>query len=298
VVENGFVMLLSSRVGLAIYKLLPNRLAWACLSEKERACVARGNVFGNTRRADYADPAQYQAGVGFDTLDGHRLRNRHQLQAFLDRVRPASVLEVGPGSGYLTRMIVTYPTVQRYVGTDINGAFLDYIHPRVTALRPDLSTDFVEGTVADVPAELFDAAVLCSVVHHIPDRDALFREVGARLRSGGRVLAVDPTHYVLQILKIIRKISKPGNLARQLDEIRRCEYGTHTMCQLAEYRAIAAQTGFKVTRVEFSEQPRRLEQWRKRGRPVGPLWRWMAQEILVECERMPDRHDTRGASRA
>ena len=133
-------------------------------------------------------------------------------------------------------MIESYPTVQRYVGTDINGTCLDYIRPRVTALRPDLSADFVEGTVGDVPAELFDAAVLCSLVHHVPDRDALFREVGARLRFGGRVLAVDPAPYVSQILKIIRKISKPGNLARQLSETRRSEYGTHTMYQLAEYR--------------------------------------------------------------
>ena len=62
--------------------------------------------------------------------------------------------------------------------------------------------------------------------------------------------------------------------------------GTHAMCQLAEYRAIVAHTGFKLTRVEFSNHPRRLQLWRDKGVPLGPLWRWSSQEILVECGRL------------
>lgn len=279
-------MLLSSRLGLAIFKLLPNHWSWACLSDDERARFQRGNVFQNTRRPDYADPAQYQAGVGFDTLEGHRSRNRDQLQAFLDRTRPTSVLEVGPGSGYLTRMIVTYPTVRRYVAVDINGAFLDHIRPRLAELRPDLSVSFVEGTVEDVPAEVFDSAAICSAVHHIPDRDELFRQLGARLRPGGRILAVDPTHYLLQIRKIIRKIMTPGHLAQAIGLAQRSQLGTHAMCQLAEYRKIARHTGFKITRAEFSDQPRCVRRWRERGLPLGPMWRWFSQEILVELERV------------
>ncbi|MSO55878.1 MAG: class I SAM-dependent methyltransferase [Acidobacteria bacterium] len=164
-------MLLSSRLGLAVYVLLQNRWGWGCLLTEECDRVKRGNVVHNTQRPDYADPAQYQGGVSVDTLELHRTRKREQVQAFFDRVRPTSVLEVGPGSGYLTRIIVTHPTVRRYVAVDINGRFLAYLRPRLTALRPDLSVGFIEGTVFDVPAGLFDTAVLCSTVHHIPGRD-------------------------------------------------------------------------------------------------------------------------------
>jgi 2-polyprenyl-3-methyl-5-hydroxy-6-metoxy-1,4-benzoquinol methylase len=279
-------MLLSSRLGLACYLLLPNRWGWACLSRLEGARVDRGNEFHNTQRPDYADPAKYQGGIGFDTLTSHRARNREQVQAFLDRVQPEAVLEIGPGSGYLTRIIATHPSVRRYVAVDINGAFLDDIRPRLSALCGALSTDFITGTVADAPLEPFDAVVMCSVVHHIPDRDALFSALAARLRPGGHVLAIDPTHYLLRLRKIFCKIMTPGHLAHQLELVQQSEFSTHAMCQLGEYRAIAAHTGFKLLRVEFSEQPRRMARWHARGLPLGVLWRWSSQEILVDCVRI------------
>lgn len=279
-------MLLSSRIGLACYLLLPNRLGWACLTREERARVKRGNLFHNVKRPDYADPAKYQDGLGFDSVAGDRIADRAHVQAFLDRVRPASVLEVGPGAGYLTRTIASHPSVQRLVAVDINGAFLEHIRPRLAALRPELSVRLVEGSVDDVGPEVVDAVVLYSAVHHIPDRDELFRALGACLRPGGHVLAVDPTHYLARLRKIWRKVRKPGHLSHQLDLLRQYQFSTHAMCQLAEYRAIAAHTGFRVTRVEFSGRPPKVERWRARGVPLGPLWRWSAEQILVECERL------------
>ena len=247
--------------------------------------MKRGDLHHNTRRPDYAEPARYQEGLDFDSPVERRTRNWDQLGAFLDRVRPASVLEIGPGSGHLTRRIVTYPTVERYVAVDINGAFLDYLRPRLTALRPDLSVTLVESTIAQAPDESFDAVVMISAVHHIPDRDELFTGLHKRLRPAGRVLAVDPTHYLFRLRKMMRKVLKPGYLAYQLSLVNRGEFSTHSMCQLAEYRAIAAKAGFLLTRVEFAEQPRRLLRWCARGVPLGPLWRWASAEILVEFER-------------
>lgn len=278
-------MLLSSRLGMLGYLLMPNHWGWACLSADERASITRGNITHNTERADYVDPLRYQAGMSRD-------RHRAQLRGWLHQVRPTSVLEVGIGSGELTRDIVTYPTVRRYVAVDVNRAFLDYVQEHVRAVRPSLSTAFIEGTIDDAPVDRVDAAVLIETVHHIPDRVALFRSLAARVRCGGSVLAIDPTHYVQRISKILRKARTPGHLADVVASVRRGTFGTHNMCSLGEYRALATTTGFRLTAVYFSEHPRRLQRWRACGVPLGPLWRWCANEIVVEAQRGENTRQT------
>jgi SAM-dependent methyltransferase len=272
--------MLKSRFGLACYSLLQNRWAWACLSQEEREAILRGNIWGNTQRPDYADPLKYQGGVDFDTIAAPRRElERTQLAAFLERVQPASVLELGPGSGYLTRTVTDWPTLTRYVAVDVNPAFLDHVRARLT--RPDLSTAFIVGTIEDVPAaERFDAVVMCSVVHHIPNRYDLFRAVRRRLRTGGRVFATDPTHYLHRLLKIVRKWRRnPGYLAGHLAAARRGEpIGTHAMCTLGEYRAVAAATNFAVRRVEFDEYSRFRSWW-----PL-PGQHFLAAHMMIECE--------------
>ncbi len=127
--------LLSSRLGIALFLLLPNRWCWACLSSEERSRIDAGNEYWNTQRPDYANPNKYQNGVGFDSTDApQRNRHRQQLVDFLDRVQPRSVLEVGPGSGYLTRVIAEHPAVHRYVAVDINSAFLTHLRPRLAQI--------------------------------------------------------------------------------------------------------------------------------------------------------------------
>ena len=277
-------MLLSSRVGLLLYLVLPNHWVWHLLSRAERARILEGNRRHNTERPDYADPSQYQGGVGFDSAeDPRRAAHRRFLTDVLDKQRPASVLEIGPGSGHLTRMFVEYPGVTRYVGVDINDAFLDHLRPHLASItRPGFSFDLVHGTVDDAPRESFDAIVLCSAVHHIPDRRELFAALAARLSSTGVIAAIDPTHYLGRLRKMLRKASKPAYLATKLREALESRLSTHAMCTLAEYRAVARQTGLAITRAEFSERPPRVERWRRAGIPLGPLWRWAAEEIAVE----------------
>lgn len=193
--------LLSSQLGVALYLLLPNHWVQKCLSSEEKARIVEGDRIHNTQRPDYADPGQYQGGVGYDSSTvPRRERSRQHLVAFLDRVRPTSVVEVGPGSGYLTRTIVEHPAVKRYVAVDIKGAFPKYLSPRLNRVsKPGFSYDVVTGTIGDLSEHNFDAAVLMSVVHHIPDRESLFAELGTRLRRPRHVLAIDPTHYLTAV---------------------------------------------------------------------------------------------------
>ena len=277
--------LLSSQLGVALYLILPNHWVQRCLSSQEKARIDEGDWYHNTHRPDYADPSQYQGGVGYDSLtDPRRERSRRHLVDFLDRVRPASVVEVGPGSGYLTRTIVEHPAVKRYVAVDINGAFLEYLSSRLDRVsKPGFSYDVVTGVISDLSEHSFDAAVLIQSVHHIPDRESLFGELGTRLRRPGHVLAIDPTHYLLRWQKIVRKVMRRGYLGHHLAEARAGRFSTHAMCQLAEYRAVTRRTGFHITSVVFADHPSKVRRVAAMGVPLGPFWRWTSQEIAVEC---------------
>lgn len=277
--------MLTSRIGIALYLLLPNHWVRRRLSADERASIDEGDRYHNTHRSDYADPERYQGGFGFDSPnDPRRDNHRRQLVAFLDSVRPTSVLEVGPGSGHLTRVIVNHPAVRRYVGVDLNPAFLDYLRPRLARVqKADFSFNLLPGRVHAVEEEGFDAAILLSSMHHIPDREALFRALAAHLSRPGHVFAIDPTHYLLRLYKMSRKVMTRGYLDSKVVLAREGRLSTHAMCQLSEYRALARRTGFQIARVHFDDHPRRVRRWRAMGVPLGPFWRWTAQEMTVEC---------------
>lgn len=281
------VALLSSRLGIALYLLLPNRLVWSCLSREDQVRVHQGDVYQNTHRPDYANPNQYQNGTGFDSPPAvRRTRHRLELLDFLNRLQPSSVIEVGPGSGHLTRAIVEFPSVHRYVAVDLNRAFLEHLQPRLERVaKPGFSFGLVWGTIESVREERFDAAVLVSSVHHIPDRLALFQALAGCLRHQGRVIAIDPTHYLLRLRKVLRKVTSSGYLAKQLEAATRNQLSTHAMCQLGEYRAVTRRTGLAIARVEFFNQPRKVSRLRAIGIPLGPFWRWMSQEMVIECVR-------------
>ncbi len=282
--------LFTSRLGVCLYLLLPHRWAWALLTPLERARVDAANLHHNTHRPDFVDPRRYRAGADFDApiADAVATRRDRELVAFLDRVRPAIVLEVGPGSGHHTRTIVEHPAVRRYVAVDINPSFLDFLRPRLEAVwKSDFSFDLIAGSVADIASqERFDAIVLLSTVHHIPDRLGLFRTLADHLRAGGRILAIDPTHYVLRWWQLVRKLTSRGYLVKAFRAAQDGRLGTHAMCQWHEYRAIARQAQLRVARVAFGDRPRRVERLR-RWLPLGPLERWTAQEITFECQRAP-----------
>lgn len=269
--------MLDSRLGLAFYRTLPNHWSWRLLSARDRAKIIAADVAHNTMRPDYADPSLYSGGRNFDSDGDRRDTERgRQIGEFLDRVQPAHVLEVGPGAGYYTRMIVSHPAVREYTAVDLNPAFLDYLKPRLEPLP--IVTHFVHGTMADVKVKA-DAALLLSTVHHVPDRVALFQNLQRCLVPGGAILAIDPAHYLLQLRKLWRKCLTRGYLAAA---IQNGNVSTHNMCTLSEYRFVARHTGLTMRSITFSSQPRRVQRLAARGVPLGPLWRWLSQHVAVE----------------
>lgn len=193
-------------------------------------------------------------------------------------------MEVGPGSGFYTRLIVTYPSVRRYCAVDINAAFLRYLGSRLSAARPGLEYELVHGGLGDVRGP-FDAAVLLSTVHHIPDRTGLFRMLAERLRPGGKVLAADPAHYAVRLAKLVRSCLGDGYLtARYRRDL--VNISTHHFCTVGEYERICRLTGFRLNSVELLAMSRKLMRLVAPLERIGlnGLRRWAAAEIAVELE--------------
>jgi SAM-dependent methyltransferase len=243
-------MLLDSRVGMALYRLLPNHWSWRLLTREERERVFAANLTHNTIRPDYADPLRYQEGLNFDADTDRRATPRGRLVGeFLDRLKPERVLEVGPGAGFYTRLIVEHPAVREYTAVDLNPAFLDYLRPRLA--QTSVNSRLIHGTIADVTTPA-DAVLLISTVHHIPDRLALFQHIRRCLTPAGAILAIDPPYYILQLRKVWRKCRTPGNLALR---VRTQDVSTHNMCTLGEYQAIARENRVADPRRHVPQSP-------------------------------------------
>jgi len=103
------------------------------------------------------------------------------------------VLDVGCGTGVLTRPLAEVPGVSEVVGVDIAPSLLE----RARELAADLSAiSFEEGDARSLPFEdgAFDAAVFDSTLSHVPGPERALAEALRVIRPGG-VLAIFDGDY-------------------------------------------------------------------------------------------------------
>jgi SAM-dependent methyltransferase len=235
--------MLNNRLGIFLYLLLPNRWSWSLLSDEEKGIIHAANDYHNTTRPDYANPDLYSGGSNFDSPEDRTATIRGRLlQAFLDREQPPAVLEIGPGSGFYTRSICYHTAVKHYVAIDINPAFLGWMKPRlerVTQAKPDFSFELFHGDFKTIDLPVCNAVVLISAVHHIPDRLALIQRLASLLPAGGSLFAVDPSHYIPRILKLLKNFCTQYHWPKFWRH--HPNLSTHHFCTLEEYRWILNQ---------------------------------------------------------
>jgi ubiquinone/menaquinone biosynthesis C-methylase UbiE len=131
---------------------------------------------------------EYVAAIGFL---GQRRRVYGHLIALSGAERGDRVLDVGCGTGYLTRRAAhaVGPT-GRVVGVDPSAPVIEYAR-RVSP--PNADFHVAGGEAIPEPDGSFDVVVSCLAIHHIPPqlRPAAVREVYRVLRPGGRLLIAD-----------------------------------------------------------------------------------------------------------
>jgi ubiquinone/menaquinone biosynthesis C-methylase UbiE len=233
--------MLGSKLGMLKFLLMRNDKVWSRLSDTEKQIVLKNNDRHNNVRPDYADPLLYQRGRSYDVVSESPDIVQKKLASFLSENHPISVLEIGPGSGHLTRIIVSRESVRLYTGLDINNAFLEYLRPRLSIVKntkAEFEFNLINADVNEVDfgGQRFNAIVFLSSIHHIPDRVALFKKLQGILHPGGTIFIYEPAHYIPRILYLLGKFHRVYGKKEFWSNLK--NYGTHHFCTLEEFESV------------------------------------------------------------
>jgi ubiquinone/menaquinone biosynthesis C-methylase UbiE len=166
---------------------------------------------------------------------------RAMLDAYLaDAALPngARALEVGCGTGAVTRCIGTRPGVAEVVGVDPSPVFV----ARARELAAGLTTarfETADGAALPFPAASFDAVVFHTTLCHVPDPQALLAEAVRVLRGGGCVAIFEGDYAAASLA------TRAGDrLERCADAFR--EYFVHDPWLARRLPALARAAGLRV----------------------------------------------------
>ena len=114
-------------------------------------------------------------------------------RAFLQEVRfpqDARVLDVGCGTGVLTRVLARWPAVRSVIGVDPAPALLEKARVAAADL-PNVSFQEGDGRSLPFDGEMFDVVTSDSMLSHVPGPERAIGEAFRVLRAGGCLAVFD-----------------------------------------------------------------------------------------------------------
>lgn len=139
------------------------------------------------------DAAMQERLAGVLETRGADPQQQAMRRAFLADVafpRHARVLEVGCGTGVLTRMLAEWPDVAAVVGVDPASALLTRARQLAVGL-PGISFQEADARALPFQDGTFDVVVFDSTLCHVPRAAAALQEAARVLRPGGSLAAFD-----------------------------------------------------------------------------------------------------------
>ncbi|MFF3611681.1 class I SAM-dependent methyltransferase [Streptomyces sp. NPDC002580] len=156
--------------------------------------LMQGKPHADTPGVTIGAPRAYEL-CGALCFAGRRHRAFSRLAALSGAGAGDRVLDVGCGTGYLTRrMAVAVGPEGAVTGVDPSPSVLAYARRGNRARRGAVCT-YREGVAEalDLPDESFDTVVTSLMLHHLPEeiRPSALAEMWRVLRPGGRLLVVE-----------------------------------------------------------------------------------------------------------
>ena len=155
---------------------------WEPVKRKVHTCAILGGNGPLVMPELFSDPLAYE-----DLMGRWSLRLAPLFAKFAGVGDGGRLLDVGCGTGSLTRTVAAMTRRSEIVGIDPVAAFVEYAREQVKERR--VSFDVGDAQALPYPAASFDAALSCLVFHFIPDPAKAAGEMKRVTRPGGTVAA-------------------------------------------------------------------------------------------------------------
>ena len=143
---------------------------------------------------------------------GAEPRQREMRRAFLSEIgfpAGAAVLDVGCGTGVLTRALAGLPDVGAVVGVDLAPSLLARAREMAAGLA-DVRFEEADARALPFPEGAFDVVVFDSTLSHVPEPERALAEAFRVLRPGGRLAAFDGDYATTTVALSEHEPLRPG----------------------------------------------------------------------------------------
>lgn len=120
-------------------------------------------------------------------------RQKEMLKSYLSEItfpREACVLEIGCGTGAVTRTLAGWPGVSRAVGVDPSATFIAKARNLSKGFR-NISFEVGDGRSVNLDNASFDVVVVHTTLCHVPEPQLILAQAHRLLRPGGWLAVFD-----------------------------------------------------------------------------------------------------------
>lgn len=143
----------------------------------------------HTHQHSFGD-AEKWAGV-FDDPKRDAVQKPHEVIKALGLKPDAVVADVGSGTGYFAVRLARMLPGGKVYGVDVEPDMVKHLAARATK-EGIANLVSVAGAADDARLpEKVDLVIMVNVFHHLSDREAYLRRLGASLKPGGRIAVID-----------------------------------------------------------------------------------------------------------